>query len=167
MPIISNQYSKSFLPATVDFDTANMNMDTIDEQLDAATAKVNELTAQLAEANAALETAQEEKTSMEAVNAELSDNLSACRDKLATMEASLREANAQIQQLKAEARTAEERAAEFYGTNAGQAVAVTAKGNDKTIPVAERFKAISTPEGQTQFIRSLSDAERAELFSNI
>ena len=151
----------------VNFDTAIKNMDTIDEQLDAATAKVNELTAQLAEANAALETAQAEKASLEVVNTELSDNLAASRDKLDSMEANLREANAQIQQLKAEARSAEERAAEFYGTNAGHAVAVTAKGNDKTIPVAERFKTICSPEGQTQFIRSLSDAERAELFSNI
>ena len=142
-------------------------MNTIDEQLDAATAKVNELTAQLAEANAALEAVQAEKASLEAVNTELSDTLAATRDKLAAMEANLRETNAQVQQLKAEARTAEERAAEFYGTHAGQAAAVTAMGNDKSLPVAERFKAITTPEGQTQFIRSLSDAERAELFSTI
>ncbi len=80
--------------------------------------------------------------SPETVNTELSDNLAATRDKLAAMEANLRDANAQIQQLKTEARTAEERAAEFYGTHAGQAAAVTAMGNDKSLPVAELFTTI-------------------------
>lgn len=142
-------------------------MDTIDEQLDMANAKVNELTAQLAEAQASLAAAIDEKASLEAINSELADNLTAAKEKLAQQELDNREAFAQIEQLKAEARTAEERAAEFYGTPAGKAAAVTAKGDDKAQLVAERFKAITTPQGQTAFLRSLSDTERAELFANL
>lgn len=142
-------------------------MTTIDEQLDAATAKVSELTAQLAEAQTALDTAKNDLATAEAVNAELTDNLTTAKEKMAAQEVELREARGQISQLQAEARTAEERAAEFYGTKAGQAASVTPKGEATTQPVAERFKAITTPQGQTQFLRSLSDAERAELYSNI
>ena len=64
-------------------------------------------------------------------------------------------------------KTAEQRAAEIYGAQAGQAAAVTAKGNPADMSVVERFKAIGDPAGQTAFLRSLNDAERAELFSNI
>lgn len=142
-------------------------MTTIDEQLDAATAKVSELTAQLAEVQTELETAKNDLATAETVNAELTDNLTTAKEKMAAQEVELREARGQISQLQAEARTAEERAAEFYGTKAGQAASVTPKGDATALPVAERFKAITTPQGQTQFLRSLSDAERAELYSNI
>lgn len=142
-------------------------MKTIDEQLDAANAKVEERTGQLASAQAALEAANHDKAALEAVNAELSDNLTAAKDKLAAQEVAMRDAHARIEQLQAEAKSAEERAAEYYGTPAGQAAAVTPKGDPATLPIAERFKAVSTPAGQTQFIRSLSETERAELFSNL
>lgn len=142
-------------------------MDTIDEQLDNAVAKVNDLTGQLAAAQESLAAVTAEKVTLEAVNAELTDNLTAAKDKLASQEVDLREAHAQIEQLKAEAKTAEQRAAEFYGAGAGRAEAVTPKGDPPTLPVAERFKALKTPAEQTLFIRSLSSAERAELFANL
>ena len=94
-------------------------MDTIDEQLDHAVAKVNDLTGQLAAAQESLAAVTAEKATLEAVNAELTDNLTAAKDKLASQEVDLREAHALIEQLKAEAKTAEQRAAEFYGAGAG------------------------------------------------
>ena len=100
------------------------------------------------------------------INAELTDNLTAAKDKLATQEVELHEAHAQIERLKADAKSAEQRAAEFYGASAGRSEAVTPKGDPPTLPVAERFKALQSPSEQTLFIRSLSQAERAELFAN-
>ena len=77
-------------------------MDTIDEQLDNAVAKVNDLSEQLAAAQESLAAVTAEKATLEAVNAELTDNLTAAKDKLASQEIALREAHAQIEQLKAE-----------------------------------------------------------------
>ena len=102
-------------------------MDTIDEQLDNAVAKVNDLRGQLAAAQENLETVTAEKATLEAINAELTDNLTAAKDKLATQEVELHEAHAQIERLKADAKSAEQRAAEFYGASAGRSEAVTPK----------------------------------------
>lgn len=142
-------------------------MDTLDEQLDAANAKVAELNGQLAELQTSMEQARADKEVLETANAELASNLQASKDKEAAQEQKLREALAENERLKAEAKTAEERAAEIYGAQAGKAEAVTAKGNPADVSVADRFKAIDDPAAQTAFIRNLSDAERAELFSNI
>lgn len=142
-------------------------METLDEQLDAANAKVTALEAEVASLGESLKEAETAKQNAEAVNAELSDNLTATKDKLAAQEIQLRDALAEVEKLKAEAKTAEERAAEIYGAEAGKAAAVTAKGDPATLPVADRFKAISDPAAQTAFLRSLSEGERAELFSNI
>lgn len=142
-------------------------MDTIDEQLDAAHAKVEELNGQLADLQTTLEQARSEKEVLEAANAELTDNLKAAKEKAATQEQKLREALSEVDRLKTEAKSAEERAAEYYGTTAGHAAAVTAKGDPAAVPVAERFKAIKDPAAQTAFLRALGEAERAELFSNI
>ena len=135
-------------------------MDTIDEQLDNAVAKVNDLTGQLAAAQENLETVTAEKATLEAINAELTDNLTAAKDKLATQEVELHEAHAQIERLKADAKSAEQRAAEFYGTSAGRSEAVTPKGDPPSLPVSERFKALQSPSEQTLFIRSLSPTSK-------
>jgi len=70
-------------------------------------------------------------------------------------------ASAKIGKLEAEARTAEERAAEYYGAG-GKPAAVTAKGQGDDELVA-RFKAITDPAAQTIFWRSLSAAQRQNL----
>lgn len=143
------------------------DMETLDEQLDAANAKVAELTDRVAGLEASLQEAASKQGVLETANAELTDNLTATKDKLAAQEIQLRDALAEVEKLKADAKTAEERAAEIYGAEAGKAAAVTAKGDPATLPVADRFKAISDPAAQTAFLRSLSEGERAELFSNI
>lgn len=141
-------------------------METLDEQLDAATARVEELEAQLANANESAATLIRDKEILETVNAELKDNLAATKDKLAQLEVKHGEALTAIDRLKAEAKTAEERAAEIYGARASEPVAVTAKG-DPVRPVIERFRAITDPGAQTQFIRNLTEEERTELFTNL
>ena len=142
-------------------------METIDEQLDSALAQTRELEAQLAEANAKVASLEAERAAFETANAELKDNLQATRDKLAAQELATREALAQVDLLKAEAKTAEQRAADIYGAQAGAPVAVTPKGDATKVPVLQRFKAISDPASQTLFLRSLSESERNELFSNL
>ena len=72
-------------------------------------------------------------------------------------------ATAKIGKLEAEARTAEERAAEYYGAG-GKPAAVTAKGQSDDELVA-RFKAITDPAAQTNFWRSLSAAQQQKLQS--
>ena len=141
-------------------------MDTIDEQLDAALAKSRELEIQLAEANARAASLENEKAAFEAANAELKDNLSTAKDNLAKLEASNREAQETIATLKAEAKSAEQKAAEIYGAQAGEPAPVTPKG-DPVRPVVERFRAITDPAQQTQFLRSLSNAELAELYADL
>ena len=143
------------------------DMETLDEQLDAANAKVAELTDRVAGLEASLQEAASKQGVLETANAELTENLKASKEREAAQEQRLREALSEVDRLKAEAKTAEERAAEIYGAQAGQAAAVTAKGNPADVSVLERFKAIGDPAGQTAFLRSLNDAERAELFSNI
>lgn len=142
-------------------------MNTIDEQLDAANAQVAELKAQVTTLTDALQAAEQNNAILETANAELTDNLADAKERLAKQESATHDALAQVEQLKAEAKSAEERAAEFYGAMSGSAAEVTAKGDPASLPVAERFKAITSPAAQTQFLRSLSEAERAELFSNI
>lgn len=141
-------------------------MDTIDEQLDAALAKNRELESLLADANARAASLETENATLEAANAELKDNLSLAKENLAKLEASNREAQEIIATLQAEAKSAEQKAAEIYGAQAGMPAAVTPKG-DPVRPLIERFRAITDPAQQTQFLRSLSDAERAELYANI
>ncbi len=141
-------------------------MDTIDEQLDAALAKNRELESLLADANARAASLETENATLEAANAELKDNLSLAKENLAKLEASNREAQEIIATLQAEAKSAEQKAAEIYGAQAGTPAAVTPKG-DPARPLIERFLAITDPAQQTQFLRSLSDAERAELYANI
>ncbi len=132
-------------------------MDTIDQQLDAANNKITELEA----ANKAVSA---ENETLKATNAELADNLTASKAALAAKEQELAAANATIDTLKAEAKSAEERAAEFYGAQAGAPVAASAAGDEKARPIKERFKECKTPAAQTTFIRNLSPEERDELF---
>ena len=72
-------------------------------------------------------------------------------------------ATAKIGKLEAEARTAEERAAEYYGAG-GKPAAVTAKGQGDDELVAQ-FKAITNPAAQTTFWRNLSAAQQQKLQS--
>ena len=141
------------------FDTTPTFMETLDEQLDAANARLTEQSEKLA----ALET---EIATLQATNEELSDNLTHTKEQLASVEGAYRQALEEVQQLKAEAKSAEERAAEYYGKPAA-AQPVTAKGDPDVRPVSERFAAIKDPAAQTAFLRSLSDAERAELYNNL
>lgn len=151
-------YSKNF-PFATNFDTPLNNMDTLDEQLDAANAKVAELTAQLT-------ALQQENTTLQAANGELSENLKHIREQLAQMESAHRNALEDVQRLKAEAKTAEERAAEYYGAAAAPQQ-VTTKGDTEPTSLHERFASIKSPGEQTAFLRSLTDAQRAELYTNI
>ena len=141
------------------FDTTPTDMETLDEQLDAANARLTEQSEKLA----ALE---KEIATLQATNEELSDNLTHTKEQLACVEGAYRKALEEVQQLKAEAKSAEERAAEYYGKPAA-AQPVTAKGDPDARPVSERFAAIKDPAAQTAFLRSLSDAERAELYNNL
>ena len=157
-------------------------METLDQQLDAANARVaeqeaalataqqrvDELTASLDAANERIAALEQDKTTLETANSELRDNLTAAKDAHAALEVQHGEALAEIAKLKAEAKTAEERAAEIYGARASAApAAVTPKGDAQQVPVAERFRAITSPTAQTEFLRALSDKERAELFANL
>lgn len=132
-------------------------METLDEQLDAANARLTEQTEQLR----ALEA---ENTALQAANDELKENLAHSKDQLAELEGNYRKALDDVQRLKAEAKTAEQRAAEYYGASTA-AQPVTGKGDPALRPVRERFAAISDPAEQTLFLRSLSASERAELYS--
>lgn len=148
------------------FDTLPyVTMDSLDEQLDAANAKVLELSAQVAELEKSLKVALQAKTDLETAHSELSDNLADTKARLAKQEEATREAHARVQVLEAEAKSAEQRAAEFYGAKAGEPVLVTAAGEPRS--VAERFRAATTPAAQTALLRSLSQAERNELFADI
>ena len=141
------------------FDTIPTDMETLDEQLDAANARLTEQTERIT----ALET---ENTTLLAANEELKDNLAHAKEKLAELEGAHRKALDEVQRLKAEAKSAEERAAEYYGAPAA-AQPVTSKGDPAVRPVSERFAAIKDPAEQTLFLRSLSNAERAELYNNL
>ncbi len=134
-------------------------MDNLDEQLDAANGRITELEAAATESATQIET-------LTAANAELADNLRASHEKLATLQGKHQEALAEIERLKAEAKTAEERAAEIYGAQASEPQPVTAQG-DPGRSLIERFRAIKTPAEQTRFLRSLSEQEREALFGNI
>lgn len=142
-------------------------MDNLDEQLDAARAEITGLQAQLATLSDALQASEKNNSILVATNAELTDNLAATKDKLVQREQAVQEAQAVIDRLKAEAKSAEERAAEYYGLQSGSAADVTAKGETTSQSVLDRFKAITTPAGQTHFLRSLTESERASLFSNL
>jgi len=158
LPITLIPYRRSS-PYATNFDTHHTNMDTLDEQLDAANAQVAELTAQLT-------ALQQENATLQAANEELTENLTHTREQLAGMEGAHRQALEDVQRLKAEAKTAEERAAEYYGAAAAPQH-VTTKGDPDAVSLHERFAAIKTPGEQTVFLRSLTDAQRAELYSNI
>ena len=77
--------------------------------------------------------------------------------------AAILDATAKIGKLEAEAKSAEERAAEYYGAG-GKPAAVTAKGQGDDELVA-KFKAIKDPAAQTNFWRSLSAAQQQKLQS--
>lgn len=134
-------------------------METLDEQLDAANEKVAALTSQLA-------AMREENSALQTANEELRDNLAHTKGELDKETQAHRMVLEEVQQLKAQAKSAEERAAEYYGTPATPQP-VTAKGDPEPLTVKERFASISDPAGQTAFLRSLTEAQRAELFSNL
>ena len=147
------------MPKATIFDIPISIMDTLDEQLDAANAQVSELKTQLA-------SLQQDNATLQAANEELTENLTHTREQLAQVENAHRQALEDVQRLKAEAKSAEERAAEYYGAPA-EAQPVTSKGDPDAVSLHERFAAIKTPGQQTVFLRSLTDAQRAELYSNI
>lgn len=133
-------------------------MDTLDQQLDQATAQVAELTEKLS-------AAEQEVSQLQMANTELRDNFDHAQAALAKAESSLRAKMEENETLKATAQSAEEKAAEYYAASTPPAQ-VSAMGEPKPA-VAERFNAISDPTKQTEFLRSLSEAESAELYSNI
>ncbi len=134
-------------------------MDSLDEQLDAANNRIATLEAEAAEANTKIET-------LTAANSELADNLRVEREKHAALQTEHQNALAEIATLKAEAKTAEERAAEIYGAQATAPQPVTAQG-DPGRSLVEKFRAITSPTEQTRFLRSLSPQDREALFANI
>ncbi len=125
--------------------------------MDAANNKITELEAANTAASAEIDT-------LKAANTELADNLKASKEALAAKEQELAAANATIETLRAEAKSAEERAAEIYGAQSSAPVSASAAGDEKARPVKERFKECKTPAAQTLFIRNLSAEERDELF---
>lgn len=97
-------------------------MDTIDEQLDHANARVVSLEGELAELSARSTELATEKEQLSTKNAELTaannelrENLSHSQEKLSQSDAAQRSTLEENSQLKAAAKSAEEKAAEFYG----------------------------------------------------
>jgi len=160
------------LPYQQKIDNKPYSMDTIDEQLDQANAKVLTLEGDFAKLSASTTELRAEKeqlitknAELNTANSELRENLSHSQEKLSQSDAAQRSTLEENSQLKAAAKSAEEKAAEFYGA-ATPAVTVTAKG-DPHQHLAEQFKAISDPTKQTEFIRSLNHNQRCELFDKI
>lgn len=140
-------------------------MQTLDEQLDAAIAEKRDLESQLTDAKGLLDEALKENETLTAANKELKEQAEHASGLITGLETDLKGAQAEVDKLKAEAKTAEERAAEYYGAAAPKPAAATPKGDSQGTPLAEQLAAITDPVKQTAFWRGLNDEQRAEILA--
>jgi len=140
-------------------------MQTLDEQLDAALAEKRDLESQLADANGLLDAALAENETLTAANKELKEQAEHASGLITGLETDLKAAQGEVEKLKAEAKSAEERAAEYYGAANPKPAPVTPKGDSQGKSLAERLAAISDPVAQTAFWQKLTDEQRAELLA--
>ena len=140
-------------------------MQTLDEQLDAAIAEKRGLESQLTDAKGLLDEALKENETLTAANKELKEQAEHAAGLITGLETDLKAAQAEVEQLKADAKTAEERAADYYGTAAPKPAPATPKGDSQGKPIAEQLAAITDPVKQTAFWRKLNDEQRAELLA--
>lgn len=155
----------------------------IEEQLNEATAKVaafeaeikagaellNESQAKLeaaektvADANAALEKANE---TIAAFELEVKTSVEAREALVANKEAELKALSAEIEKLKAEAKTAEQIAAERYGAGNAPANVSASESANEGEALRSKFESISNPSEQTAFWRGLSSAQKTALLN--
>lgn len=139
-------------------------MQTLDEQLDAALASARDLESQLSDAKGLLDEALQENETLTAANKELKEQAEHATGRVTDLETDLKAAQAEADKLKAEAKTAEERAAEYYGA-ANRPAPATPKGEPQGKPLAEQLAAITDPVAQTAFWQKLTDEQRAELLA--
>lgn len=140
-------------------------MQTLDEQLDAALAEKRDLESQHSDAKGLLDEALAENETLTAANKELKEQAEHAAGLITGLEADLKEAQDEVAKLKAEAKTAEERAAEHYGAASPKPAPATPKGDPPTKPLAEQLAAITDPVKQTAFWQKLTDEQRAELLA--
>ena len=140
-------------------------MQTLDEQLDAALAGKRDLETQLSDAKGLLDEALKENETLTAANQELKEQAEHAAGLITGLETDLKAAQAETDKLKADAKTAEERAAEYYGAANPKPAPATPKGEPQGKPLAEQLAAITDPVAQTAFWRKLTDDQRAELLA--
>ena len=140
-------------------------MQTLDEQLDAALAEKRDLAKELADATGLLEEALSENETLTAANKELAEQAEHAAGLITSLEADHKTTQEEVSTLKAEAKTAEERAAEYYGAANPKPAPATPKGDPKTQPVAEQLAGITDPAKQTAFWQKLTEEQRAELLA--
>ena len=140
-------------------------MQTLDEQLDATIAEKRDLESQLTDAKGLLDEALKENETLTAANKELKEQAEHATGLITGLETDLKVAQAEVDQLKANAKSAEERAAEYYGAAAAKPAAATPKGDSQGMPLAEQLAAITDPVQQTAFWRKLNDEQRAEILA--
>ena len=140
-------------------------MQTLDEQLDAAIAEKRDLEKELADAKGLLDEALKENETLTDANKELKEQAEHAAGLINGLETDLKAAQAEVDRLKAEAKSAEERAAEHYGAAAPRPAPATPKGDSQGKPLAEQLAAITDPVAQTAFWRKLTEEQRAELLA--
>jgi DNA repair exonuclease SbcCD ATPase subunit len=140
-------------------------MQTLDEQLDAAIAEKRDLETQLADAKGLMDEALKENETLTAANKELKEQAEHATGLITGLETDLKASQVEADKLKAEAKSAEERAAEYYGAAAPKPAPVTPKGDSQGKPIAEQLAAITDPVKQTAFWQKLTDDQRSELLA--
>jgi len=108
-----------------------------------------ELTEQRDQLASDLATAKQSLTSA----ATAAEELTKAKEQLAAL-------TAEVEKLKADAKTAEQIAAERYGAASLKPLPVTSRGDAKATELVTKFKAITDPGEQTAFWRSLSTEQR-------
>ncbi|MCP5535392.1 MAG: hypothetical protein H7A51_04060 [Akkermansiaceae bacterium] len=140
-------------------------MQTLDEQLDAAIAEKRDLESQLSDAKGLLDEALKENETLTTANKELKEQAEHASGLITGLETDLKTAQDELEKLKAEAKSAEERAAEYYGAASPKPAQATPKGDSQGKPLAEQLSEISDPVKQTAFWQQLTDEQRAELLA--
>ena len=140
-------------------------MQTLDEQLDAALAEKRDLKKELADAKGLLDEALTENETLTAANKELAEQAEHAAGLITGLETDLKASQEEVTTLKAAAKSAEERAAEYYGAASPKPAPATPKGDPQGKPLAEQLAAITDPVKQTAFWQKLTDEQRAELLA--
>ena len=140
-------------------------MQTLDEQLDAALAEKRDLEKELADAKGLVDEAIAENETLTAANKELAEQAQHAAGLITSLETDLKASQEEVTTLKAAAKSAEERAAEYYGAASPKPAPATPKGDSQGKPLAEQLAAITDPVKQTAFWQKLTDEQRAELLA--